>query len=177
MVVVGGSNSQHKEILFRKRIANIFNKRQEDFDNFRDFNDYLEEVEDMIFKYVEGIDVPGIEEKIKLYQEENAALIRMNQVKKDQDREKVLAACKGLSTQAANDVVWGGSSDTGFAPQGQYAAATIRQPVPVIEGRLDTQEDEEITRLRAERGGRAGGWSIELSRKRAFEEAFASIWI
>ena len=48
-------------------------------------------------------------------------------------------------------------------------------------GGLDMQgyglDDEEMLRLRAERGGRAGGWSVEFSRKRALEEAFGSIWI
>ncbi len=42
---------------------------------------------------------------------------------------------------------------------------------------LGEVDDEEMMRLRAERGGRAGGWSAELSRKREFEEAFSSIWI
>ncbi|KAK4833547.1 hypothetical protein QYF36_007026 [Acer negundo] len=31
--------------------------------------------------------------------------------------------------------------------------------------------------FRAERGGKAGGWSIELSKKRTLEEAFVSIWV
>ena len=31
--------------------------------------------------------------------------------------------------------------------------------------------------LRLERGGKAGGWSIELSKKRTLEEAFVSIWV
>jgi len=50
------------------------------------------------------------------------------------------------------------------------------QPVPL--GGPDMHlDDEEMMRLRAERGGRAGGWSPELSRKRALEEAFGSLWI
>ena len=77
--------------------------------------------------------------------------------------------------------------------QGHYAPAiaggAIAQPRPMGMGpqpipigyNPDTQtydfDDEEMMRLRAERGGRAGGWSAELSRKRAFEEAFSSIWI
>ncbi|KAL5854871.1 hypothetical protein ACOSQ4_004673 [Xanthoceras sorbifolium] len=56
------------------------------------------------------------------------------------------------------------------------------QPLP-LSGGLDMlgyafeDEEMEMMKLRAERGGKAGGWStIELSRKRALEEAFASIW-
>jgi len=77
----------------------------------------------------------------------------------------------------------------GASTQGHYAPAiaggTIAQPRPTqpvpIGSNLDMQgydyDNEEMTKLRAERGGRAGGWSIELSRKRALEEAFSSIWI
>ncbi|KAM2638608.1 hypothetical protein TB1_025256 [Malus domestica] len=35
-------------------------------------------------------------------------------------------------------------------------------------------DDIEMMKVRAERGGRAGGWSGEISRKRALEEAFSS---
>lgn len=38
-------------------------------------------------------------------------------------------------------------------------------------------EDEETRRIRAEKAARAGGWSFEISKKRALEEAFASIWV
>jgi CDK-activating kinase assembly factor MAT1 len=35
-------------------------------------------------------------------------------------------------------------------------------------------EDEETMRIRTENASRAAGWSIEFSKKRGFEEAFAS---
>lgn len=79
--------------------------------------------------------------------------------------------------------------------QGQYAPAVAGaaftqprptgmmphvQPGPVgggseIQGSLGF--DEETQKLRAERGARAGGWTVELSKRRAFEEAFGSMWI
>lgn len=54
------------------------------------------------------------------------------------------------------------------------------QPKPVgcgSEARAYSMDDEVMEKLRAERGGRAGGWTIELSKKRAFEEAFGCLWI
>ena len=36
-----------KECRVRKRVAAIFNKREEDFEDLRSYNDYLEEVEDI----------------------------------------------------------------------------------------------------------------------------------
>lgn len=84
------------------------------------------------------------------------------------------------------------SSQTGYGTgaQGQYAptfaggqprpTGMAQQPVP-LGGGIDLHgyaaDDEETMKLRAERGGRAGGWSAELSKRRALEEAFGSIWI
>lgn len=53
------------------------------------------------------------------------------------------------------------------------------QPVPLGGGDMlgYAGDDEEAMRLRAERGARAGGWSMEISRKRALEEAFGSLWV
>lgn len=84
------------------------------------------------------------------------------------------------------------SSQTGYGTgaQGQYAptfaggqprpTGMAQQPIP-LGGGSDMHgypvDDEEMMKLRAERGGRAGGWSTELSKRRALEEAFGSVWI
>lgn len=72
-----------------------------------------------------------------------------------------------------------------MALQGQYApAGGPMQPRPMgmgpqpmpVGGSHDLRlgrDEEEIKRHRA----RAGGWTPELSKKRALEEAFSSIWI
>lgn len=88
-----------------------YNKREDDFPSLREYNDYLEEVEDMsknsnhpnyqsywdsnckrailtwklyiaVFNLIEGIDVQAIEEKIQQYQQENAEQIMINQARK-----------------------------------------------------------------------------------------------
>lgn len=85
----------------------------------------------------------------------------------------------------------GQSAQPGVNTQGHYApavaAGAIAQPRPTGMGPQPLPlgsdmhgyhiDDEEMMRLKAERGGRAGGWSLELSKKRALEEAFGSIWI
>lgn len=78
----------------------------------------------------------------------------------------------------------------GTVPQGQYAPAIagggIPQPRPMGMGPQPIHsglgdgfeyEDEETMKLRAERAAKAGGWSVEISKRRALEEAFASIWV
>lgn len=61
---------------------------------------------------------------------------------------------------------------------GQPRPTGIPQPIAHA-GAMDlhSYDNEVMMKLRAERGGRAAGWSMELSKKRALEEAFASIWI
>ncbi|CAL5374811.1 unnamed protein product [Camellia sinensis] len=170
MMVASGTNSFAKEMAIRKRIASI------------------------TFNLVEGIDVPAIEEKIAEYEKENAEQIMNAQARKAEEYAAALAASKGQPAQADSDMRMGmsQSSQVGVAA-GAYAPAVagggIAQPRPTgvallpipIGSNHDTQgydiDDEEMMKLRAERGIRAGGWSVELSRKRALEEAFSSIWI
>ncbi|KAJ9550800.1 hypothetical protein OSB04_014845 [Centaurea solstitialis] len=188
-MVVASTNSFAKEMTIRKRIGNIFNKRVEDFSSLREYNDYLEEVEDMIVNLVEGIDVPAIEARIAHYQKENAEQIMNAQARKAEEYAAALAASKG-AVQTDVDMTSGTSSQFGVTTSdGHYvpavAGGTIplprpTQPLPVGSGddlHAYHMDDEEMMRLKAERGGKAGGWSLELSRKRALEEAFGSIWI
>ncbi|PIA33243.1 hypothetical protein AQUCO_04200181v1 [Aquilegia coerulea] len=195
MVVVSGTNSYAKEMAIRKRISNIFNKREDDFPSLRDYNDYLEEVEDMTFNLIEGIDVATIEAKIAKYQAENAEQIINARARKAEELASALAASKGVPMQPdAIDGAATQSSEVGESVGGQmqYAPAVTGiaygqprptgmapQPVPLAGG-PDMQAfaagDEEMLKLRAERGAKAGGWSLELSKRRSIEEAFDSMW-
>ncbi|KAF7295301.1 CDK-activating kinase assembly factor [Mycena indigotica] len=73
-----------KEIAIRRRIAKEFNKHLEDFPSLREFNDYLEEVEDITFNLINDIDVVGTEARIAKNREANAAIIRENARKEAQ---------------------------------------------------------------------------------------------
>ncbi|KAG6772225.1 hypothetical protein POTOM_023624 [Populus tomentosa] len=223
-MVVSNINPHNKEIVVRRRIASIFNKREDDFPSLREYNDYLEEVEDMIFNLVAGDDVAATEEKIAEYQEENADLILAEEL------ALAMAASKGPPAQTDNtdgqldwlfyDMEVGGvemialfeyklreshvirfrhiwhqlpdalgSSQGISVGAGQYAPTVVGgqprptgiapQPVP-LRGGPDMHgylEDEETMRIRTENASRAAGWSIEFSKKRGFEEAFASFCV
>ncbi|XP_042033394.1 uncharacterized protein LOC121779969 isoform X1 [Salvia splendens] len=199
-MVVSAANAFAKEMSIRKRIAGIYNKREDDFSSLREYNDYLEEVEDMIINLVEGINVPAIEARISEYQRENAEQIMNAQARKAEEYASALAASKGQVQTTGIDVCHlsrftssiqscGSQAGTSNVPQGQYAPAVaggIAQPRPMgIPNPLGSghdmmgleYEDEETRRIRAEKAARAGGWSFEISKKRALEEAFASIWV
>ncbi|XP_024458560.1 uncharacterized protein LOC7485263 isoform X1 [Populus trichocarpa] len=186
-MVVSNINPHNKEIVVRRRIASIFNKREDDFPSLREYNDYLEEVEDMslvtVFNLVAGDDVAATEVKIAEYQEENADLILINHARKAEELALAMSASKGPPAQTDNT---DGSSQGISVGAGQYAPTIVGgqprptgiapQPVP-LRGGPDMHgylEDEETMRIRTENASRAAGWSIEFSKKRGFEEAFAS---
>lgn len=193
MVVAPAGNSFSKEVAIRRRITNIYNKREEDFLSLRDYNDYLEEVEDMTYKLVEGIDVPAIEANIAKYQEENAEQIINSRARKAEELAKSLREHQTqAATEGPSDMVPDQNSQAvGATGGGQYAPSIAApmfmqprptgpsaQPVPIGGGNASSMpEDEETQKQRAERAARAGGWTPEMCRKRAFEEAFGSLWI
>lgn len=56
----------------------VFNKTEEDFKNdLEAYKNYEEEVEDIIYNIVHGINVSKMEEKIEKYSQENAKLITL----------------------------------------------------------------------------------------------------
>ncbi|EJD53259.1 CDK-activating kinase assembly factor [Auricularia subglabra TFB-10046 SS5] len=67
-----------KEVAIRRRIHKEFNKRREDFIDLKAYNDYLEEVEDITFNLINGIDVEETNARITRFRAENAAIIEQN---------------------------------------------------------------------------------------------------
>ncbi|KZV57083.1 hypothetical protein F511_05957 [Dorcoceras hygrometricum] len=213
MVVASGTNAFSKEMAIRKRIASIYNKRVEDFTALREYNDYLEEVEDMskytcvlwdalcrysvenllaVVNLTEGIDVPAIEMRIAQYQRENAEQIMNAQARKAEEYAAALAASRGQLVHTGVDALSSSQAGSSTGTQGHYAPVTgvgisqprptgmAPQPLPLGSSHemLGLEyEDEEMMKLRAEKAARAGGWSIEMTRTRALEDAFSSIFV
>lgn len=67
-----------KEVDIRRRVGKLFNKREDDFDSLKAYNDYLEEVEAILFNLINDIDVPNTEARIAAYQASNKASIQAN---------------------------------------------------------------------------------------------------
>ncbi len=55
----------------RKRVLRDFNLKEEDFGTLREYNDYLEMVEDIIFNLVNDIDVQETNRRIAVYKQKN----------------------------------------------------------------------------------------------------------
>ncbi|KAI6246755.1 RNA polymerase II transcription factor B subunit 3 [Erysiphe necator] len=75
-----GDLNVEREVDIRKRVDAVFNRRQEDFETLRDWNNYLEEVESLIFDLVEGTreEKMKAEERLKQYRKSNLREIDHN---------------------------------------------------------------------------------------------------
>lgn len=58
-----------------------FNKREEDFDTLREYNDYLEEVENIIYNLCNDIDIVQTNQKIEQFKRENREVIARNKAR------------------------------------------------------------------------------------------------
>jgi len=182
----------NKELQTRRRIRNIYNKRQEDFPSLRAYNDYLEEVEDIIFNLIEGVEVASTEEKLMKYQDENAESIIASRARRAEEEATFLHSGQSLPPVAdavgIDPQVQQSNLPSVTAAGGKYAPTMFlpprpaaQQPVPVgpptSYNSHGEPEDEQTKRLREERGLRAGGSTIDITRRRACEEAIMSIWV
>ncbi|XP_065195094.1 CDK-activating kinase assembly factor MAT1-like [Sycon ciliatum] len=87
--------SVEREVDIRKRILRDYNKRQEDFKTLREYNDYLEEIEEIIFNLASGTDIEQTQERVEKYRAANQMQIvksRSMQARHIQSMEQELAA-------------------------------------------------------------------------------------
>lgn len=82
-----------KEVNIRKKILRDFNKKEEDFATLREYNDYLEEVENIIYNLANDIDVVETNKKIDQYRKDNKDQINKSKSKlgrKEYELEELL---------------------------------------------------------------------------------------
>lgn len=58
-----------------------FNKTEDDFESLDDYNEYLIEIEDIIYNLVRNINVIETKERIDQYKRENKEIIMRNRMK------------------------------------------------------------------------------------------------
>ena len=74
-----------KDVRVRRKVKAIYNKTKDAFADAQSFRDYEEEVEDIIFNLVHGIDVDDTQARIKKYSLENEETIAFNMGKAHED--------------------------------------------------------------------------------------------
>ncbi|XP_012869344.1 PREDICTED: CDK-activating kinase assembly factor MAT1 [Dipodomys ordii] len=78
-----------KEVEIRKKVLKIYNKREEDFPNLREYNDFLEEVEEIVFNLTNNVDLENTKKKMEIYQKENKDVIQKNKLKLTREQEEL----------------------------------------------------------------------------------------
>lgn len=89
-----------REVDIRKNIGLIFNRREEEFEDLRAWNDYLNDVEDITFNLINKIDVAETTRKLTSYQEANQKSISENKKIARQEQAEFNAR-KDISAQAS----------------------------------------------------------------------------
>lgn len=70
----------------RRKVAHVFNKIEEDFDNINQFNDFLEQAEDIVYKLVHHIDEEATERELEHYRSLHLNDIARNESRKTERR-------------------------------------------------------------------------------------------
>lgn len=74
-----------KEVDIRKRVLRDYNKREEDFNTLREYNDYLEEIETIVFNLTNDVDIINTNKKIEQHKRDNKEQILKNKNKIGRD--------------------------------------------------------------------------------------------
>ncbi|XP_069772384.1 CDK-activating kinase assembly factor MAT1 isoform X3 [Narcine bancroftii] len=76
-----------KEVEIRKKVLKIYNKREEDFHTLKEYNDFLEEIEDIVNNLTNNMDVESTKRKMEQYQNDNKDIIYRNKLKLSREQE------------------------------------------------------------------------------------------
>ncbi|KAL2797835.1 CDK-activating kinase assembly factor MAT1-domain-containing protein [Aspergillus keveii] len=98
-----------REVDIRRRVMTVLNRREEEFDSKLDWDNFLEQREEIIFNLVNGIDVAKTEADLQKYASDNMRSIRANQaleakeVTSFQERQNQEQELARLRRQAAKE--------------------------------------------------------------------------
>ena len=110
----------------RRRVGAVYNRRQEEFETLRDWNNYLEEIESLVFDIVEGTDIERkeAEEGLKLYAEKHKEDIKESARAEKEEEER--------------------------AKRQQAAEADVARRRRMEEARVEEEEKADLARARQE---------------------------
>ncbi|KAF4532267.1 hypothetical protein B566_EDAN007239 [Ephemera danica] len=97
-----------KEVDIRRRVLRDFNKREEDFATLREYNDYLEEVESIIYNLTNDIEIVATNQRIEQFKRDNREVIARNKARLGRDElelEELLEEEKMLEHHRKRSIV------------------------------------------------------------------------
>ncbi|KAL4973968.1 CDK-activating kinase assembly factor MAT1-domain-containing protein [Aspergillus desertorum] len=148
-----------REVDIRRRVMTVLNRREEEFDSKLDWDNFLEQREEIIFNLVNSIDVAKTEADLQNYASENMKSIRANQaleakeVSSFQERQNQEQELARLRRQAAKEeyenerkeLLAGRENYLNSLAQGRAgeAAAIVRQGQKVMLKKSSARRSEE----------------------------------
>ncbi|MGH0185842.1 UNVERIFIED_CONTAM: hypothetical protein FKN15_018991 [Acipenser sinensis] len=78
-----------KEVEIRKKVLKIYNKNDSDFPSLREYNDYLELIEEIVYNLTNNMDLENTKQMMEQYQRENKEIIQKNKIKLTREQEEL----------------------------------------------------------------------------------------
>ncbi|XP_065843604.1 CDK-activating kinase assembly factor MAT1-like [Oscarella lobularis] len=91
-----------KEVNIRKNILKDYNMREDQFDSLDAYNDYLEEIETIVFNLTNGIDVESTKARVEEYKKKNKAMILKTRQENAREELALLAAIQEEKKEEEN---------------------------------------------------------------------------
>ncbi|MBN3270596.1 MAT1 factor, partial [Polyodon spathula] len=78
-----------KEVEIRKKVLKIYNKNDSNFPSLREYNDYLELIEEIVYNLTNNVDLENTKQMMEQYQRENKEIIQKNKIKLTREQEEL----------------------------------------------------------------------------------------
>ena len=152
-----------RERAIRERVWAAYCQPREAFGTLEEWNNYLEEREDVAFSLVEGVDVARAEARLRAYTAENADSIAKHQAQRAE--EEAGDEARRMSYRMASQ---GGREQ----PGGRRGMPRSYAEEMAEQGPASPEQEKRWQMLAA----LAGGWRPEVAQQRSLQEARVSLF-
>ncbi|KAH4133034.1 RNA polymerase II transcription factor B subunit [Parastagonospora nodorum] len=186
-----------REVDIRRRVASAMNKKEDDFETLKDYNDYLEEVETITWNLILKVDVDATESRLRRWEEHQKAELNPNAIRRDYDTvptDHVVLKKGGTqrktasSTNTLRTVGEDLSEDTGFhfhglkkrvapppeAPFDPFGGWSI---VPQYYSLQDNYDVDWLTKQKNDMAHTVGGYDMQDFFNRSLRDAFGGFGV
>lgn len=174
-----GIGALDKELRIRKRVLSIYNSDPADFGSKQEYDDFLEEVEDIIWRLANNVDVDKTEAQIRKYRSENQHLINAKVALKAAAPELTQAPALDISAAASSLAAAVKAAGLGVAGMPAVLPRLAHDYVgSLLDGARNIKYDwrsQHVVRANAAAAAAAGGWNAGVGLVRVREEALASL--
>ncbi|KAG2488876.1 hypothetical protein HYH03_012671 [Edaphochlamys debaryana] len=161
-----------KELKVRRRILAIYNKDRDDFPSKEAFDDYLEEVEDIIWRLSSNVEIERTEAQVRKYRSQNQEQINAKSARQ--------ANLDSVTTNAQLDSAALAAAAKAPAPPSTGGLPLILPKLAQDYGAMlsatrDIVYDNRALNKVGPEAAAAGGWSASVWQARMAQEAFSSL--